>query len=220
MAFKLFKTLAKWEINFCYQREKPHIKTEVYMEFLKDILGDLYESFESKVSEYNKANPDKPVKLANLSEGGYVSKQKYADLELEAKGYKEKIKGLEGKPEITEDLTELKNTIKTLQGENKTLKQDYEGKIAEIRKNSAIDAALLKARAIDPDMAKVKLDMNAIEMDESGNITGLSEQVEGLKKEYGFLFGDKAAYKPTNGNPPETVADLRGAVAEKYSANN
>lgn len=190
------------------------------MDFLKDILGDLYGDFEGKISAYNEANPDKPVKLANLSEGGYVSKQKYAALETEAKGYKDKVQELESKPSGAEDVTKLKNTIQTLQGENETLKQDYEGKIAEIRKNSAIDTALLKARAIDPDMAKVKLDMKAIELDEEGKVTGLSEQLEGLKKEYAFLFQDaKPAYKPTNGKPPESVQDLRGAVAERYGTN-
>ena len=190
------------------------------MDFLKDILGDLYGDFEGKISAYNEANPDKPVKLANLSEGGYVSKQKYAALEAEAKEYKDKVQELENKSSGAEDVTKLKNTIQTLQGENETLKQDYEGKIAEIRKNSAIDTALLKAHAIDPDMAKVKLDMKAIELDEEGKVTGLSEQLEVLKKDYEFLFQDtKPAYKPTDGKPPESVQDLRGAVAERYGAN-
>ncbi len=47
------------------------------MGFLKVILGDMYESFAEKISSYNAANPDKAVKLANLSTGEYVSKEKH-----------------------------------------------------------------------------------------------------------------------------------------------
>ena len=47
------------------------------MEFLKAILGEeLYNQFISKINEFNgdEANKDKQIKLANLTDGAYVSK--------------------------------------------------------------------------------------------------------------------------------------------------
>lgn len=47
------------------------------MEFLKEILGEeLYATFSEKIKSYNDTNPDKAVKIADLSSGAYVSKRK------------------------------------------------------------------------------------------------------------------------------------------------
>ena len=50
------------------------------MEFLRNVLGEKFEEFSQAVTDYNLNNPDKAVKIANLSEGGYVDKDKYATL--------------------------------------------------------------------------------------------------------------------------------------------
>ncbi len=59
------------------------------MDFLKEVLGEeLFKQFTEKVNSYNgnEVNKDKQVKLANLSEGGYVSKDKYSALETSLNG--------------------------------------------------------------------------------------------------------------------------------------
>ncbi len=59
------------------------------MEFLKAILGEeLYNQFISKINEFNgdEANKDKQIKLANLTDGAYVSKDKYTSLETDLSG--------------------------------------------------------------------------------------------------------------------------------------
>lgn len=56
------------------------------MDFLKSILGDdLYSQVESKINAYNsdEANKDKQIKIANLTSGEYISKNKFTDLETE-----------------------------------------------------------------------------------------------------------------------------------------
>ena len=54
------------------------------MDFLKEILGDdLYKQVETKVNSYNESNKEKQVKVANLSTGEYVSKNKYDALETD-----------------------------------------------------------------------------------------------------------------------------------------
>ena len=47
------------------------------MEFLKEVLGEeLYSQTKSKVDSYNQEHKDKPLKLVNLSEGNYISKER------------------------------------------------------------------------------------------------------------------------------------------------
>lgn len=47
------------------------------MEFLKDVLGDLYEAAAERIESYNNDNPEKPLELVNLSDGNYISKENY-----------------------------------------------------------------------------------------------------------------------------------------------
>ena len=62
------------------------------MEFLKEILGeDLYSQTKEKVDSYNNEHKDKPIKLANLSEGNYVSKEKFNSKEAEITSLKQQV---------------------------------------------------------------------------------------------------------------------------------
>ena len=58
------------------------------MEFLREVLGEKYGEFSQALSDYNERNPERQIKLANLADGGYVDKDKYAA--LKAKYEKEK----------------------------------------------------------------------------------------------------------------------------------
>lgn len=54
------------------------------MEFLKEVLGEeLFSQTKEKVDAYNQEHKDKPVKIVNLSEGNYVSKEKFEAKETE-----------------------------------------------------------------------------------------------------------------------------------------
>lgn len=69
------------------------------MEFLKDILGEeLYTQVEGKVSTHNAGISDesKRVKLADLSTGNYVSKEKHLSLKTERDGYKTQLETANG----------------------------------------------------------------------------------------------------------------------------
>lgn len=62
------------------------------MEFLKEILGEeLYSQTTEKVNSYNKEHKDKPIKLANLSEGQYVSKEKFDSKDAEITSLKQQV---------------------------------------------------------------------------------------------------------------------------------
>lgn len=50
------------------------------MDFLKEALKEKFSEFAMMIDSYNGEHPEKPLKLANLAEGGYVDKDKYSSL--------------------------------------------------------------------------------------------------------------------------------------------
>lgn len=95
------------------------------------------------------------------------------------------LKTLSGKAEGNE---ELQNQIKELQESNKKAKDDFEQQMADLKFNAALDKALLKAKAVDSELVRVKLDKSGLKLQEDGTIAGLAEQLESVQKDYGFLF--------------------------------
>lgn len=99
----------------------------------------------------------------------------------------------------------------------KTAKEAYEKDLNETKFNSALNMELLKSKAVDVDMVKVKLKLDDIKLNEDGSLSGLSEQLKEIKDKYGFLFeGNKQKYAPAGGGTPDTVTTLRDAIAENY----
>ena len=98
----------------------------------------------------------------------------------------------------------------------KTEKEKIVNELNEVKFNSAVDTAILKADVVDLDMVKAKLDMKKIKQGDDGSISGLDEQLEELKKQFGFLF-TKQKYTPTGGGKPETSVTLKDAISEKYN---
>ena len=115
----------------------------------------------------------------------------------------------------------------------------YDTDTANIRRDAAIDLALTRAHARDPQLTRAALSMDDIKIGTDGKITGLDAQVESLKKDKAWLFeedgagqsgkqGDKGGnpnggqgggYNPQSGGNPNTVNDLGSALAEVYNTN-
>lgn len=175
------------------------------MDFLKALFGDsalTYDQLASAIQEHNgKAeNKDKQIKIGNIGDGGYVSSDKFKAKEAE--------------------LTSANTTIKNLQGEIKkwdgvdvdklkTAAADWETKYnqdtAKIRTDSAVEIALMKAKAKNPKAARALLDESKIKLD-GDKVLGLDDQLEALKKSDAYLFDAEApaATDPTAGGftPP------------------
>lgn len=161
------------------------------MDFLKDILGDeLFSSVSGKIDAFNKANPDKPVKLADLSSGGYVDKNKYADMETLANGYKSQI------AQRDKDIAELKKQTSNgeLQGQLDALQKKYDDDTASLTEqlkqtkfNSALDLALAGSGARNTKALRGLLDMDKIKL-ENDELTGFSEQLEQIRADNDYLF--------------------------------
>ena len=148
------------------------------MEFLKDVFGDKALTY-SELDAELKDNKD--IKLANLAKGEYVSKDKLDT----------KIKELETANNTIRDLQE---TVKKFDGVDvEKLKSDvaawekkYNSDISNIKRDSAVDMAILQAKGKNPKAIKALLDMDKIKLKDDGTLEGLD--LEGLKKSDGYLF--------------------------------
>lgn len=156
-----------------------------------DFLKELFTSGALTWEQFTEAVKKAGFQVVNAADGTYVPK---ADLdtkvrELETandtiKGLRETAKKWDGK-----DPQKLADDLKALQ-----LKYDTD--TANIRRDAAINLALTSARVKDIDMARAKIKLDDIKVDEKGGITGLDAQLEGLKKDKTWLFEDTAPAKP------------------------
>lgn len=202
------------------------------MEFLKA----LFEAGALTWEQFSEAVKKAGFEVVNAAGGAYVPK---ADLDAKQqeldtanttiKGLRETAKAWDGK-----DPKKLEDDLKDLQTK-------YDTDTANIRKAAAIDLALTRARARDPQLTRAALNMDEIKIDKDGKVTGLDAQVEGLKKDKAWLFEDDpaagqpggegngkgaadgkpsggSAYTPAAGGKPNTAVDLGSAIAEHYNA--
>lgn len=193
------------------------------MEFLKEVLGEGFEAFAQTVKQYNEKSPDKAVKLANLSEGGYVSKEKYAALEAEAGGYKEQLTGLrEDLQKLQEEgggKAELNNKLSALQEKYDADTKALAEKLDAARLDSALDLSLIKAGARSTKALRGLLELDKIKLD-GDELSGLSEQLEQVKKENSYLFQDAAPERTgmRQGGPASGgAADFMKLVSENQA---
>lgn len=205
------------------------------MEFLKA----LFEAGALTWEQFSDAVQKAGFKVVNAAGGAYVPK---ADVDAKQqeldtanntiKGLRETAKAWDGK-----DPKKLEDDLKDLQTK-------YDTDTANIRKAAAIDLALTRARARDPQLTRAALNMDEIKIDKDGKVTGLDAQVEGLKKDKAWLFEDDSAagqqndadsgkgaagansgksaaggsaYTPAAGGKPNTAVDLGSAIAEHYN---
>lgn len=170
------------------------------LEFLKAILGDdLFNQFVEKLKAYNddEANKDKQVKLANLTDGGYVSKDKYTDLETtltgkqseldKANGLIAELKKDAGKDsELQTKISGYESQVAELQAENQRLKAENGLKFALIQAGAAdVDYVFFKASE------KLKADGKTIELGEDGKVKGIDDLIKGLKTQLPNQFSSE-----------------------------
>ena len=158
--------------------------------------------------EFTKKCEDVGIKIADLSEGEYVSVEKHKAELIEAKkesdGYRGQIKTIQ---EELDKLSQTKQTVEELQKSqaelvtkhtNELLAKDKE--IANKTKIFSIKNHLTNAGAKDVDIAfkALDLDLDKIEVKDE-KIIGLDERVADLQKNKDFLFNVKTPAKTTVG---------------------
>lgn len=159
------------------------------MEALKALFGTealTWEQLEEKLKD------NKEVKIANLAAGSYVDRRKYDDKVAELGTANETIKGLKDTVAKFDgvDVDKLKNNV--TEWENK-----YNTDIAAVKLDSAVNMALVEAKAKNPKLAKAALDMSVIKLD-GENLIGLTEQLDKLKESDAYLFETEQKADPDN----------------------
>jgi hypothetical protein len=154
------------------------------MEKLKALFGSealTWEQLEEKLKD------NKEVKLANLAAGSHIDKRKHDNVVSELNAANETIKGLR------ETVAKFDGVdIEKLKKDASNWETKYNTDIAAVKLDSAVNMALVEAKARNPKLAKAALDMSVIKMD-GENLLGLSEQLENLKKSDAYLFEEEPA---------------------------
>ena len=208
---------------------------------LKDVLGEeLYKQVQAKIDEQNSKEEDKlkHVRFADLSEGNYISKEKY-DSETE------RLNGLiTGKDteignanKLIEELKKaskgdegMQQKISTYEAENARLQQELE----ETKVSSALKVALLSAKTDDTDYMTFKIKEmlkekgEELKIDDDGNIKGWDDMLTTLKTQFPAHFeisegGSRQIIenKLDKGDPAGGSAepkDLAEALKQQYEA--
>ena len=172
-----------------------------------------------------KLKDNEEIKLANLKAGGYVDKRKFDDKVTELNTAKETITGLQ------ETVSKFDGVdVEGLKNKAKEWETKYNTDISAIKLDSAVNLALVEAKAKNPKLAKAALDLSIVKID-GENLVGLSEQMEKLKESDPYLFEEEQKKEPeekggahffsTGGNhsgggnsDPFTEALMKGAGLE------
>ena len=167
---------------------------------LKELLGEeLYNQLMEKLGDKHK--------VAVISDGNWIPKEKFDNLNEEKKQYKTQV------DDLNRQLGELQGKLKDNEDANQTIEdlkkqiQDKETELASTRKANAVKLEVLKA---DPnDVADIipHLKDDAITMGEDGVITGLEEQLKVLQEKKPYLFKQD--------NPDGTGGSLGGGAKDK-----
>ncbi|MCD8357458.1 MAG: phage scaffolding protein [Clostridia bacterium] len=156
-------------------------------EFLESLFGTPAEGEAPKAMTYAELeaaiDADEGLQLANLSAGGYVSQADYDTLNGQ--------------------LTEANGKLEGYDPEWKTKMEqagiDADAKVEGVVKDYAIRLAVDAAGTVDPDVVRLLIKPDDIKIDD-GDVTGISEQLETLRKEKPYLFKDNGG-KPYFGGP-------------------
>lgn len=172
------------------------------MEFLKEVLGEeLFSQTKEKVDSYNQEHKDKPIKLANLSEGNYVSKEKFDSKETEISNLKTQIE--DANKEIQSykdmDIDSIKKSAEDWETKFKELEENQKAEKEKSIRDERTNAFFNDVKfASESAKAGVIAQFNAKEFkydEESGKFQGASEWLEELKK------NDVGAFKSEVANP-------------------
>lgn len=119
------------------------------------------------------------------------------------------------------DNEELQKTIKTHEGTIKQLKADHEKEIKGMKIDAAINKALADNNVKHAELLAGKIDREKLIVSDDGAVSGLEEQIKGLKETYKDLFGQGiSGITPKNpeGTPAATTFDALVKNADNMTA--
>ena len=197
------------------------------MEFLKEILGkELYSQTKEKVDSYNQENKSKPIKLVNLSEGNYVSKEKFESKETEVSTLKTQIE--DANKEIQSykdmDIDSIKKSASDWETKYKELEESQ-----KVEREKSVRAERTNAFFNDIKFASESAKAGVIAQfnekdfkydEQTGKFQGATEWLEELKKnDVGAFQSEIVTPKFTTGISTPTNDGSMDALLESMGLN-
>ena len=181
------------------------------VEFLKALFSDKALTFD----EFAKAVADsKDIKLANLADGKYVDKQKLDDKAGELETANKTIADLQDAVKKFDGVD-----VEALNRQIGDLKEKYDKDTSALKLNSALDMALVSAKAKNPKLAKAALDLSLIKLD-GDKLLGFDEQIAKIKESDGYLFDDVSANQDQKHEEKSYAGRVNGSAGHNSFGGN
>lgn len=152
----------------------------------------------------------------------YVTKSQFNEKNEEAKQLKSEVTTLKSDFEkltaTNEKNEELVKQIESMQKESNKREKEYEKTLHTQRVNSALDLALVTAKAKNTKAVKALLDLDKAELNEDGTIKGLDEQLKAVAESDPYLF-EKASTTVKGIKPGDVQKDVNsgGLTREEFN---
>ncbi len=201
---------------------------------LRELLGDeLFSQVDAKIQEHNSGIEDKvqQVRFVDLSEGGYVSKERYQELSTKIGGLETQLKDANStiKSYKDMDIEGIKQSAADWEQKYNTETQKLNKQIEDDRKKFAAE------RFMDSQKIKSPLSRKAILQDflakglefKDGTFVGADEYMKSVKEKYPDEFEQeeekpekKAWVRGTRGTyKPQTKSEEEAYLKKKYGNN-
>ena len=181
------------------------------VEFLKALFSDkalTFDEFAKAVAESN------DIKLANLADGKYVDKQKLDDKAGELETANKTIADLQDAVKKFDGVD-----VEALNRQIGDLKEKYDKDTSALKLNSALDMALVSAKAKNPKLAKAALDLSLIKLD-GDKLLGFDEQIAKIKESDGYLFDDVSANQDSKHEEKSYPGRVNGGAGHNSFGGN
>lgn len=139
---------------------------------------------------------------------GYVPKNRFDEVNEAKKNAESLVKERDSQIERLKAATANNETLKAqiieLQENNKKAVEAKDAEIKKIKLDNAVNTALIGAGAKNVKAVLPFIELENVDFDENGNIKGLTEQIDDLKKaeDCSFLFKSENATTTTRGVTP------------------
>ena len=185
------------------------------MDKLKELFGAKALTWE----DFSAGVTNAKIKLADLSEGKYVDREKFDSKVRELDTANQSVSELTGKLKAFDGVD-----VAALKADVKNWETKYKNDLAAVKKDAAVDAAIMQAKGKNAKAIRALLDLDKVTLREDGTLEGLD--LEALKKSDGYLFDTVQTVtrgngvqsgdgNPAPGNLDSFIANARAAAGLK-----